>query len=342
MKAWRSLPDYLAPNLRLLFIGINPGLISAAAGHYYANPRNSFWRFLHEAGLTPALLRPEQDASMLALGYGLTDIVKRPSQGASDLSSVEFARGRKRLFKIVRRYRPQTVCFNGKTAFEGYFGKGVSADFGLQPVTLENCPVFLLPSTSPANAGVPLELKRRHFRSLRAWIETLEREGWTEAQPRLIIAGHGGRTKMRVAIREAKAKELPAVLSLYAQLDKDEKHIPNPEKARKLFRRIRSYPDYKIYLATVRGEIIGTFALLIMDNLAHQGMPSGIVEDVIVDRKWRHSGIGKAMMRFAMKRCRGRGCYKLVLSSNAKRQGAHRFYEKLGFRKHGYSFWVTL
>lgn len=173
-KTWHSLPDYLAPGLRLLFVGINPGLISAAAGHYYANSRNSFWQLLFEAGLTPVRLGPEQEASMLGFGYGLTDIVKRPSQGASELKSVEFAQGRERLLRMVRRYRPRAICFNGKTAFEGYFGKGKCSGFGLQSVTLDDRPVFVLPSTSPANAGVPLESKRRHFRNLKDWIDRLE------------------------------------------------------------------------------------------------------------------------------------------------------------------------
>ncbi|MBI4391629.1 MAG: mismatch-specific DNA-glycosylase [candidate division NC10 bacterium] len=169
----RPLPDHVAPGLRLLFVGINPGLVSAAAGHYYANPRNAFWRLLHEGGLTPVRLRPEQDARLLTFGYGLTDIVKRPSRGAADLKASEFAAGRRRLARLVRRLRPRAVCFNGKTAFEGCFGKGSCRRFGPQPVRLAGVPVFVLPSTSPANAAVPLAVKRRHVRALRAWLERL-------------------------------------------------------------------------------------------------------------------------------------------------------------------------
>ena len=73
-KALRSLPDYPAPGLKLLFVGINPGLVSAAAGHYYANPRNNFWRLLHESKITPVRLRPDEDARMPEYGLGLTDI----------------------------------------------------------------------------------------------------------------------------------------------------------------------------------------------------------------------------------------------------------------------------
>jgi len=165
------LPDYLASGLKLLFIGINPGLISAAAGHYYANPRNSFWRLLYESGLAAVQLRPDEDHRMPQFGYGLTDIVKRPSRGARDLASREFVANRTRLLRLVIRFKPRAVCFNSKTAFEGYFGKGVCRGFGPQPVTLANRPVFVLPSTSPANAATSLAVKRRYFRSLKAWLE---------------------------------------------------------------------------------------------------------------------------------------------------------------------------
>ncbi len=169
----RHLPDYLAPGLKLLFVGINPGLISAAAGHYYANPLNPFWRLLYEAGLTPVRLRPDEDGRMVEFGYGLTDIVKRPSRGAGDLKSGEFAANRQRLTRLVRRFKPRAVCFNSKTSFEGYFGKGVFNGFGPQTVTLANRPLFVLPSTSPANAAVPLAVKRRYFKSLKRWLSML-------------------------------------------------------------------------------------------------------------------------------------------------------------------------
>ena len=169
----RPLPDRVARGLRLLFVGINPGFISAAAGHYYANPRNAFWRLLHEGGLTPVRLRPDEDARMPAFGYGLTDIVKRPSRGAADLKAAEFVAGRERLARLVKRLRPPAVCFNGKTAFEGTFGKVACRRFGPQAVRLAGVPVFVLPSTSPANAAVPLAVKRRHFRALKSWLDTL-------------------------------------------------------------------------------------------------------------------------------------------------------------------------
>lgn len=167
------LPDYVGTDLKLLLVGINPGLMSAAAGHYYANPRNSFWRLLYEAGLTPVQLRPDEDHRMPQFGYGLTDMVKRPSRGVAELKTSEFLANRKRLLAIVKRHKPKAICFNSKASFEGYFGKGVFCGFGPQSVTLAETPVFVLPSTSPANAAVSLAAKRACFNSLKVWLEML-------------------------------------------------------------------------------------------------------------------------------------------------------------------------
>lgn len=110
---------------------------------------------------------------MPAIGYGLTDMVKRPSRGAGDLKTTEFVAGRQRLTRIVRDFKPRAICFNGKTSFEGYFGKGSCRRLGPQAISLVNRPVFVLPSTSPANAAIPLAVKRRFFRALKAWLDTL-------------------------------------------------------------------------------------------------------------------------------------------------------------------------
>lgn len=145
---------------------------------------------------------------------------------------------------------------------------------------------------------------------------------------------------MDLNIREATRADLPALLDLYHELDGGE--TLSLTKAEQLFARIRSYPDYRLYVATIEQSIVGTFALLIMDKLAHGGAPSGIVEDVVVHSDWQGKGIGAEMMRFAMEQCSKAGCYKLALSSDLKREAAHRFYENLGFQKHGFSFVVGL
>jgi GNAT superfamily N-acetyltransferase len=146
----------------------------------------------------------------------------------------------------------------------------------------------------------------------------------------------------KVSIRVATYRDLPEILELYRHLDPEGSPVFPLADAENIFETINTYPDYQVYVARRHGKTLGTFALLIVDNLAHQGARYGIVEDVIVAAEWQGTGIGGQMMRHAMQKCHAAGCYKLVLSSNKKRADAHRFYIKLGFRQHGYSFVVTM
>ena len=143
-----------------------------------------------------------------------------------------------------------------------------------------------------------------------------------------------------VTVREAQESDLRAILRLYAQPGLDDGNVLDETEAAAIFRRFRQYPNYRLYVAELDGGIVGTFALLIMDNLAHRGAHSGVVEDVVVREDLRGQGIGKRMMEFARAQCRAAGCYKMALSSNVKREAAHRFYDSLGFGRHGYSFLI--
>jgi GNAT superfamily N-acetyltransferase len=148
--------------------------------------------------------------------------------------------------------------------------------------------------------------------------------------------------RMSMTIRIAEEGDLPQVLSVYRDAGIDgEEGLALPE-ARLLFRKMSTYPSYRVYVAVVEGRILGSFALAIMDNLAHGGAPSGLVEDVAVARAAQGRGIGKAMMGFALDECRRQGCYKMALSSNEARTGAHAFYEALGFTRHGFSYLADL
>lgn len=147
---------------------------------------------------------------------------------------------------------------------------------------------------------------------------------------------------MGVAIREANESDLARVLSVYRDAGLDTHRSLELHEAQSLFRRMSSYPWYRVYIAEAEDEVVGTFALLIMDNLANGGVPSGVVEDVAVARAAQGHDIGRTMMRFALDECRRHGCYKMLLSSNQMRVEAHRFYEALGFTRHGYSFRVEL
>lgn len=143
-----------------------------------------------------------------------------------------------------------------------------------------------------------------------------------------------------IHIRRAAKADLPAVVRLHHQIDAE---APiSEENAARIFAVMNTYPDCGIFVAETDGVITGTFTLLVMDKLGHNGKPAGVVDDVVVDGDRRGQGIGREMMRFAIDYCRARGCYKVALSSNVKRTDAHAFYERLGFQKHGYSFLVEL
>ncbi len=145
---------------------------------------------------------------------------------------------------------------------------------------------------------------------------------------------------MQIAIRVAEKSDLPGILAVYAQPEMDAGEILTLEQAEKLYNIFQQYPCYRLYVAVAEAKIVGTFALLIMDNLAHLGKKSAVVEDVGVLPEFQGQGVGKIMMEFAMQEARKNRCYKLVLSSNAKRERAHQFYDSLGFDRHGYSFRV--
>lgn len=146
---------------------------------------------------------------------------------------------------------------------------------------------------------------------------------------------------MDITLREANGDDLSAILSLYAQLGQDDGSVLPLVEAIGIFRKINDYPDYRIHVAVYGNRIIGTFALLIMDNLGHLGAPSAVLEDVVVAKELRGQGVGGRMMDYANDLCRRKGCYKMTFSSNINREAAHRFYESLGFRKHGYSFYIN-
>jgi double-stranded uracil-DNA glycosylase len=149
----------------VVFCGINPGRVSAAAGAHFANPRNDFWRLLHAAGFTPRLLRPDEQWEALAHGVGLTNAALRTTRGSSDLRRGDFAGSAERLERIARELRPAWFAFVGKEAYRGVFGG--RPELGRQERRLGETRLFVLPSTSPANAAVPWEERLRWFRGLR-------------------------------------------------------------------------------------------------------------------------------------------------------------------------------
>ena len=147
----RTVPDVIAPGLKVLFCGINPGLYSAWSGHHFARPGNRFWPALHAGGFTPRLLRPSEERDLLALGYGITNVVRRASAAADELSVEELIAGGRALRARVRRHRPRFLAVLGVGAYRTAFARP-KAVLGLQPEPIGETKVWVLPNPSGLNA----------------------------------------------------------------------------------------------------------------------------------------------------------------------------------------------
>jgi TDG/mug DNA glycosylase family protein len=169
-----AVPDVLEPGLRVVFCGINPGRVSAAARAHFANPRNDFWRLLADAGFTPRLYEPDEQFELPELGIGLTNAAYRTTPGSGDLRRTDFAGSEERLLELAMELGPRAIAFVGKEAYRGVFGE--RPELGAQRRTLADVGLFVLPSTSPANAAVPYAERLRWFRELNAWLEPVDRE----------------------------------------------------------------------------------------------------------------------------------------------------------------------
>ena len=161
-----DVPDVLAAGLTAVFCGINPGRVSAAARAHFANPRNDFWRLLHDAGFTPRLLEPGEQHELLGLGFGVTNAALRTTPGSADLRRADFAGASERLERIALELRPRAIGFVGKEAYRGAFRE--RPELGPQERQLGQTALYVLPSTSPANAAVPYAERLRWFRAFRA------------------------------------------------------------------------------------------------------------------------------------------------------------------------------
>lgn len=166
----KTVPDVIAPGLKVLFVGVNPGLYSAAVGHHFARPGNRFWPALHAAGFTERLISPLEDQALLSWGYGITNVVDRATASAAELSAKELAEGGERLQAKVRRYQPRLAAVLGVGAYRAAFGQP-KAVTGRQPETLDGIAIWVLPNPSGLNAHYSLEDLVRMFKKLRAAVE---------------------------------------------------------------------------------------------------------------------------------------------------------------------------
>jgi double-stranded uracil-DNA glycosylase len=157
-----EVPDVLAPGLRVVFCGINPGRVSAAAQAHFANPRNDFWRLLHAARFTSRLYSPTEQFEVLREGIGITNAAYRTTPGSGDLRKGDF--DGERLARIALELKPEWLGFVGKEAYRGAFGE--RPELGVQERLLGGTQLFVLPSTSPANAAVPWRVRLHWFQEL--------------------------------------------------------------------------------------------------------------------------------------------------------------------------------
>ena len=169
----------LAPLLcrrpRILFVGINPSLHSARAGHHFAGPGNPFWRLLHAAGLVPKPLTFMDDVGLPRMGLALTNIAERATREASELTPRDYARGRAVLARTIARIRPRVVAFVGRTAYREFVGRSASPGPGAKPERISGAAVFVVPNPSGRNAAFPgFAEKLVWFERLRQWADALD------------------------------------------------------------------------------------------------------------------------------------------------------------------------
>jgi len=169
----RPLQDLIAKRLDVLFCGINPALSAAKAGHHFSNRSNRFWKVLHMSGFTPHLILPEDDASILKYGCGLTAVVERLTVRASDLASHEFQAAAEELERKVRLYRPKFLAFLGKPAFAALSHQR-SVNWGRQTVTIGDSQVWVLPNPSGLNRAFSLQQLADAYKELRVASEEPE------------------------------------------------------------------------------------------------------------------------------------------------------------------------
>jgi TDG/mug DNA glycosylase family protein len=166
----KTVPDIIAPDLHILFCGINPSLYSAAVGHHFARPGNRFWPTLYAAGFSERLLSPFEDRNLLQLGYGLTNIVERATARADELNPEELLTGQQQLAAKVQHYQPRFLAVLGIGAYRTAFNQP-KAVMGRQGDSLHGAIIWVLPNPSGLNAHYQLQDLKRVYRELLLAVE---------------------------------------------------------------------------------------------------------------------------------------------------------------------------
>ena len=171
------LRDRIRPGVRVLLVGINPGVRSSLTGHHFAGYSNRFWKLLYEAGLVPEPITAEDDGRLPEWGFGVTNIVPRPTPGIDTLTPREYVEGRVRLRRKILRYKPAVVAMVGVTVFRGMFPERKGPVIpGIQPETIGGSAVFVLPNPSGRNANYTYAEMLAAFRGLQGFVGAMEKD----------------------------------------------------------------------------------------------------------------------------------------------------------------------
>ena len=169
------LKDRITPDVRVLFVGINPGVRSAVTGHHFAGFSNRFWKLLFESGLVPEAIGHQDDGRLPEFGYGITNLIARPSPGINDLRPIEYVEGWKVLERKIRKYRPQLVALIGVTLYRAILPllgsprplpKNYPVELGAQSERIHGARIFVLPNPSGRNANFTYAEMLEAFRRL--------------------------------------------------------------------------------------------------------------------------------------------------------------------------------
>jgi double-stranded uracil-DNA glycosylase len=172
--ATKTVPDVIAPDLDVLFCGINPGLYTAAIGHHFGRPGNRFWPVLHRAGFTPRLLSPHEEGELIPLGCGITNVIPRATATAAELTREEYVAGGIALRRRLARFRPRFLAILGVGAYRAAFDEPRAA-IGPQETPIGSTRVWVLPNPSGLNANYQMPALVELFAGLRTAVEELRR-----------------------------------------------------------------------------------------------------------------------------------------------------------------------
>ncbi len=164
------MPDVIAPGLNILFIGFNPGVRSAETGHHFAGPSNRFWKLLAESGLTPRRYKPEEDFDLTGLGFGITNIVPRPTRAAAEITKEEFIEGRKKLITKLKRYKPLIACYEGIGVYREA-AQITEVTCGLQPQSIAPGVIDFVVSSPSGLNRIPYAEQLKYYVELKEMAE---------------------------------------------------------------------------------------------------------------------------------------------------------------------------